>query len=380
MITNLKQKLASMNVENNSSEKKPKLSLSCTCYENIYDKSHMIGDVPLSKAFDMNINSLAKICLCDVDEKLALSDIVFFDTETTGLGTGTSTTAFLIGVGYFEDNKFICKQFFMNDYYQESDMLHSLNDILSNHKAVVSYNGKAYDSHIINTRSILNRITRKLDNMIQLDLLHCARRLYKKRLPSCSMQSIEKHILNLNRVDDIAGALIPEIFLNYIKYGDDTMLSSVIKHNLLDVVNMCAIAYSLVDSYENPQNISNDADKYSQGIIFERLGFPHEAILCYNSLENYSPAVCRLGFIYKNSCDYDKSIVYFHRLNQMDKFGIVANIELAKIYEHKLRDYRSAMHQTLEALDRAISPLSTVDEKKIKDIQKRKKRLSLKLS
>ena len=40
-------------------------------------------------------------------------DILFLDTETTGLSGGAGTVAFLVGVGYFEDGQLIVSQYLM---------------------------------------------------------------------------------------------------------------------------------------------------------------------------------------------------------------------------------------------------------------------------
>ena len=176
MISNLQQKLDAiakqMKSEGTDKPEEPELDFSCSVYEDIYEADYKVGDTPIGSITSMNISALADVCFASAQGELSLSDIVFFDTETTGLGTGASTAAFLIGTGYFQGDRFILKQFLMNDYHQECDMLNSLNNILAEHKAVVSYNGKSYDTHIVNSRSIMNRIPRLLESKVQLDLLH----------------------------------------------------------------------------------------------------------------------------------------------------------------------------------------------------------------
>jgi len=384
MISNLHKKLAAIQNPSTStiqaSKTKLELDFSCSVFENSYDKDYLIGDTPLGNIFDRNINSLLDVCFYKPDTNITLNDIVFFDTETTGLGSGTSTAAFLIGTGYFEGSKFITKQFLMNDYHQESDMIQSLNSILANCKAVVSYNGKAYDSHIVNSRSILNRLPRMLNDKIHLDLLHSARRLYKRRLDRCSMGNIEENILNLKRVDDIPGSEIPEIFFNYIKYKDDTLLNKVLEHNLQDIVSMVAIADTLLNAYNSPCTLTFKEDIYSQGLIFEKLDFPHKAKLCYNVLENYPSAKLRLGYISKSEGDYCAAIDYFSISSKMQKFDATADIELAKIYEHKIKDYNKAMEHTKIALEKTSLFLSSSSDNLIDEIKKRKLRLANKQS
>lgn len=383
MISNLQQKLAAISKEMKQSPKHTdtaELDLSCSVFNNTYSTDHLIGDIPLGKILDHDINSLVNVCFASSQDNITLSDLVFFDTETTGLMGGSSTAAFLIGTGYFEDDKFVTKQFLMNDYYQESDMISHLNDILTKHKAVVSYNGKSYDTHIVNSRSILNRLPRLLDEKIQLDLLHSTRRLYKRRLDSCSMHSIEENILNLHRVGDIPGSEIPEIFFNYVKYKDDSMLKKVVEHNLQDIVSMVAIAHKLLFAYNNPTNLSYKEDIFSQGLIFEKLDFPHNAKLCYNILGNYPPAILRQAMLAKREQSHNEAIDHFTSLSKMQRFDYTADIEMAKIYEHKIKDTTKALECTNKALEKVTMFVSEAPQEIIEQIKKRKQRLANKLA
>ena len=384
MISNLQQKLNAISKDMKSSQKdsKPKVELDFTCsvFENSYTADYLIGDNHVENFLTKDISLLNNICFSGSCENITLEDVVFFDTETTGLSSGASTTAFLIGTGYFENDVFITKQFLMNDYYQETDMLKNLNYILNNHKAVISYNGKAYDNHIVNSRSILNRLPRLLDDKIQLDLLHSARRLYKRRLPSCSMHSIEENILNLHRVDDIPGSEIPEIFFNYVKYKDDTLLKKVVEHNLQDIVSMVAIADKLINAYDNPQSLEFREDIYSQGLIFEKLNFPLKAKLCYNVLGNYPPAIYRMGMISKAENAYAEAVEHFSVLSRTQRFDWAADIELAKIYEHKLKNAAKALEHTKIALEKKGLFSSQDKQNEIDEIKKRKLRLETKLN
>ena len=42
-------------------------------------------------------------------------NLVFIDTETTGLGGGTGTIPFIIGYGFYNENGFITRQIFLDD-------------------------------------------------------------------------------------------------------------------------------------------------------------------------------------------------------------------------------------------------------------------------
>lgn len=375
MISNLQQKLNMVSTHKVTKPKKETLDFKCSVFENSYRASQKIGDVILEEIYNVDINNLKDVCFAKSDEDLNIEDVVFFDTETTGLAGGSSTVAFLIGVGYFENNQFICKQFLMNDYYQEKDMLEKLCGILETRKAVISYNGKSFDSHIINTRSILNRMKRPLNDMVHLDLLHAVRRLYKKRIQRCSLGNIEKQILKIEREGDISGALIPEVFFSYVKYGDDSMLETVISHNLQDIVNMCGVVVKLLEAYEKPLSLEHNEDIYSQGVIFERLGYREKAKVCYNDLENYQDAIARLAYLAKTQNDYEKAVILFTKLSIIQIFDPTSNIEIAKLFEHKLKDLDSALEHTNIAINKARIRLSSTDYKILESLEIRKVRI-----
>jgi uncharacterized protein YprB with RNaseH-like and TPR domain len=54
------------------------------------------------------------------------SQLVFLDTETTGLAGGTGTFAFLIGIGRFEPDGFRVAQYFLRDPKEEIAVLSAL--------------------------------------------------------------------------------------------------------------------------------------------------------------------------------------------------------------------------------------------------------------
>src|SRR6185503_12515002 len=76
----------------------------------------------------------------------------FLDTETTGLAGGTGTYAFLIGVGSIDETGFRLRQFFMRDYGEEPSLLARLHEHLAQFDVLITYNGKAYDQPLLETR------------------------------------------------------------------------------------------------------------------------------------------------------------------------------------------------------------------------------------
>ena len=98
---------------------------------------------------------------------------------------------------------------------------------------VVSFNGKTFDLPLLSSRFILNRYDSILEDLPHLDLLHPARRLWKDRLSSCTLQNLEKEILNFHRTDDIAGELIPQVYFDFIRKKNASQYKRLVKSSLL---------------------------------------------------------------------------------------------------------------------------------------------------
>jgi len=188
----------------------------------------------------------------------AKEDFLFFDLETTGLSGGAGTVAFLAAFGRAAAGKLQITQYLLLDYPGENDFLeHVLNELKTENAVIVSYNGKCFDSQIIKTRCLMNRIKPPL--YLHADLLHPARRLWKALIQDCSQSSVETNILGLDRTGDIPGSLAPEIWFEFLKTGVAERLMGICDHNLSDIKGLAAILSSMITIAEAPFK----TDKYS---------------------------------------------------------------------------------------------------------------------
>ena len=87
---------------------------------------HRHGDEALGRFFDLTDRGLG--CLARSVEPLAIDreSIVFLDTETTGLAGGTGTYVFMVGLAYFRGDRLLVRQYFMRDHAEEPAMLAAL--------------------------------------------------------------------------------------------------------------------------------------------------------------------------------------------------------------------------------------------------------------
>jgi uncharacterized protein YprB with RNaseH-like and TPR domain len=174
--------------------------------------------------------------------------MVFFDTETTGLSGGAGTLAFLVGCGWFDDQGFTVRQFFLARPAGERPMLEALRGILSEASLLVTFNGRTFDVPLMETRWAFHRSAAPTDDVPHFDMLHPARRLWRGRSAGgdpddsgCRLATLERTLLDLTRVGDVGGFEIPGRFFQFLRSGDPRPLEPVLEHNRLDLVSLAAV-------------------------------------------------------------------------------------------------------------------------------------------
>ena len=137
------------------------------------------------------------------------ADWVLVATETTGLSGGTGTFAFMVGLGFFQEDKFLIHQFFMRDYSEERASLSLIKKIIDSFQFLVTFNGRHYDIPLLETRFILSRIGSNIREMPNFDLLYPSRRIWKGAYENCRLVTLESKLLGVERTDDIPSEWIP---------------------------------------------------------------------------------------------------------------------------------------------------------------------------
>lgn len=308
-------------------------------------------------------------------QDVELNQALFFDTETTGLAGGAGTYIFLMGLGFFTDDSFCVRQYFMSDYNEEEAFLWSINQLFSRgFKMLVSYNGKCYDFPLMQTRFIMTRIPMQLTYQHHLDLLFPTRRLWKRRLQDCSLSNIEKRVLNIQRNEDIPGYMIPHVYFRYLQNKDARPLKPVFAHNLQDIISLAILTTKIGQVLQDPFNAGirkNGIDLFSIGKIFEgykKYEFSsrcyEEALNCDLSDEQSLEVLKLASFAYKRQGNWKQAESTWRDIISLSKeFILYPYEELAKYYEHQLKDYSRANNIIEEALARLKEEKSDPDSK-----------------
>lgn len=294
--------------------------------------------------------------------------LILIDTETTGLSGGTGTHVFLVGLGFLEEGAdgalaFVVRQYFLRQLREERALLHALGATLGDYDALVSFNGKSFDWPLLVSRFVLARQRTEVESRAwpHLDLLHPARRVWKHRLPSCSLGTIERAVLGIERGPDIPGALIPERYFRYLREGDPTPLLPVLAHNEADIVTLLTLLIHLGHLLSDDAAVAatggqflTGADHYGLATLHAALGREEASVLAYRTAlaaPNLSPALRReariaLALTLKRARRWEEALPLWReccraeaRRKRPDPW---AHIELAKYHEHAARDYPAA--------------------------------------
>ena len=183
--------------------------------------------------------------------ELALADMLFFDTETTGLAGGTGTRAFMIGASDFVPDGLRIRQLMMAHMSAESAMLSTFQSWLTPMTRLVSYNGRCYDAPLLNTRYRLARRSSPLPELAHTDLLYPTRRRYRGVWENCKLATIERRALGIVREDDLPGSEAPAAWLTYLRGGSSHNLKRVLAHNFQDVVTLARLLTHLATPAES---------------------------------------------------------------------------------------------------------------------------------
>lgn len=169
---------------------------------------------------------------------------VGLDLETCGL---SGSALFLVGLVRQVEERYVVELLFARNYAEESAVLESLGERLAQVDSLVTFNGKSFDWPMVTDRwhrYLLHR-TQPLPQLSHFDVLHHARRRWRKTLPDCKLQTIERMICRRSRTGDIAGHLIPGAYDHYVQTGVTSEMEQVLYHNAMDLVTMLDVAMRL---------------------------------------------------------------------------------------------------------------------------------------
>ena len=289
---------------------------------------------------------------------------LFMDTETTGLSGGAGTVAFLVGAGYCDGDDFVIEQYLMREYADEPEMIDKLASRMDGFDSVCTFNGRRFDMPLLESRFTMCRMRHRWRELENLDLLYPARRAWKLRIGSCRLGNIETEILGMERHGDLPGSEVPKRYFEYLKTGDEGLLTDIIDHNRQDIATLVTLLIQLNRISAAPEKLTDQRDLFSMGRTLEKQGEWKPARELYHIASLPRPrgtlaaltgervagmANWRQYHILRRSGDVDGAIRVLEQMLQRRQMPADACVALAKLYEHKKKDCRRALEYAEQA-------------------------------
>lgn len=324
---------------------------------------------------------------------LAAEQLLYLDLETTGLGVGTGNIPFMVGLAYWSGTELIVEQAVIRHPAEERAMLYYLSGKLAGYRYLVSYNGKTFDWPVMQTRFIMNGYNRSLWQPLHLDFLHPSRSIWKNTLTSLKLSHVEEERLGIERVDDVPGSLAPQLYFQFLADGNPEPLRGVFEHNEIDMLSLVTLSIRfghLLNGTEGGYQLpmpQEPEELIRTGLWLEKMGHTERAEDMFElAVQSERAAAAPLSMLAardKKAGNWERAVLLWQKTViqsvQYGSAGINASVELAMYYEHKLKDYDSALSYVTEALEQALSdPLGRRDAKRraeLESLRKRKERL-----
>lgn len=327
-----------------------------------------------------------------LDHPFSLSfdeDILFFDTETTGL-KGVGTQIFLIGLLEFRNDSFTLTQYLLADPSNEAALLFE-SKFWEKPKTIITYNGKSFDWPQLESRWTLHRkYLPKLRTHKQIDLLHSSKRIWKNNLEKLKLTTVEEEKLGFKRQGDIPGFLAPIIYADAVKSGYVETLMKVLYHNEWDLL-------SLITLYVHSTNLLVDSRIDEAATTITNVGKWYGDLKQTNESERFlrkvtedfdeneaSHAYFYLAIEQKRKGQFEESVNSFEKsLSNLNiKKQLKAYEQLAIVYEHQFKLFDKAMQYAnlgIQLIENATCYDTTQKMKLIERWEKRVKRLENKI-
>lgn len=176
-------------------------------------------------------------------------ETLLMDLETCGL---SGSPLFLVGLLRHIEDRLAVELLLARNYAEEHAVLMSFWQRAAAHRVLVTFNGKSFDWPMVLDRSarhLVFRQARSLESLppelLHVDLLHHSRRRWRRQLPDCKLQTLERHICGRGRTGDIAGAQIPAAYQEFVRTGFDRDMDAILLHNAIDLVTLLDLAMRL---------------------------------------------------------------------------------------------------------------------------------------
>ena len=160
-------------------------------------------------------------------------------------------------------------------------------------------------------------------------------------------------ILGVPRTDDLPGSEVPKRYFDYLKTKQDSLLEDILIHNAQDIASLCVLLTRMAEMYEHPEAVLFSEDRYSMGRSMEKTHHPEEARKYYQLARKgrmRGEAGLALGQNLRRAGERAEAEALWREMISTRAGGVQPYIELAKLLEHRKRDYAGALEMTEKAM------------------------------
>lgn len=325
-------------------------------FENPYPLDVRYGKITLSMGLDIKGDILAWLSKDGEFVNLDLSSALFIDLETTGLSGGTGVVPFLVGLGYYRDDRFYVSQYFLGELAEEERMIQEIDRFFSEmgFQSVVSYNGKGFDIPLLETRFILHRQPFLLSELPHLDFLYSARSLWKHKHENCRLFHLAREVVGADRAEDIPSAEIPWRYFQYLNTGSFELIEPILYHNQEDILSLLGVvvAGAQIFSEKGEEGFVDAMDLYGAGKVMEKIGEVEKSVKFFKkaldgqlSSEVSLEAKKKISYHFKKNQDWESAVTVWKEMASLEtvsKDQLFSFRELAMYLEHKKKRYEDA--------------------------------------
>ena len=226
-----------------------------------------------------------------------------------------------------------------------------------------------------NHATFFRRIAPSFEDKTHLDLLLPARRVWRGSLESCSLGSLEYHVLGVRREQrDVPGSVIPYLYREYLSAGGGGLnddMQRVMYHNLHDILSMVTLVARLMDVLVQPASAEEqfaaaryrerqgDRDAAKEGYRetlkrlengdsrFASIQSPSHERSAISDLQSHS--LRRLAMCLKQECQYADAAACWQQLAEQG--DVEAMVELAKHHQWRDANLPTALDYAKKARD-----------------------------
>ena len=264
------------------------------------------------------------------------------------------------------------RQIFARDYAEEEATLVHLRELLEEKRFLITFNGKAFDINLLTTRFIMNRLPDPFAGLPHVDLIHASRRLFGHRLADRRLATLEESIIGFSREGDIPSFEIPQRYFTWLRRRDGRLMADIFEHNRYDVLSMAALACHLTDIIdpEGGKDGSPSRRPAGGGTPVSSAGDSAKRPSAFSAMRSTPPIGPSRGMppVKSPSCTNGprNGISLWpsgRKMVRCDAGDVFALVELAKWYEHRVRNLDMALSLTRQALAHAYADaeISRVD-------------------